>query len=179
MDKRTARREHGETFSNAIKQYRKRVGFNLKNEVEYADDGWEDGSIRVCVRKRPIFKPELLNFEFDVITCLDGANVVVHDARMGKDMRKMMLNHHMFSFDRIFNEKCGNDEVYEQTAAPLTKIAISGGFATCLMYGQSKCTLTLFSISSDFVYNCRHCNCLYSCIFLLVFLLILCCSWIW
>jgi hypothetical protein len=138
MDKRTARREHGEAFNTAIQNYRSRVGFNLKNEVKYEDDDWEEGSIRVCIRKRPIFKPELQNFEFDVITCEDGENVTVHDARMGKDMRQMILNHHSFAFDRIFNEKCGNDEVYEETAAPLTKIAIAGGFATCLMYGQSK-----------------------------------------
>ena len=141
MDKRTARREHGEAFNSAIQNYRRNIGFNLKNQVEYNDDDdeWEAGAIRVCVRKRPIFKPELANFEFDVITCVDGANVVVHDARMGKDMRQMMLNHHSFAFDRIFNEKCNNDEVYEQTAAPLLDISLNGGFATCLMYGQSKC----------------------------------------
>lgn len=138
MDKRTARREHGNSFNSAIINYRNRVGFNIKNKVHYEDDDWEAGSIRVCIRKRPIFKPELANFEFDVITCLDGRNVVVHDARMGKDMRQMILNHHSFEFDRIFNEKCDNDEVYEETAAPLTKIAIGGGFATCLMYGQSE-----------------------------------------
>lgn len=140
MDKRTSRREHGAAFNTAIQNYRDNIGFNLNNPVEYMDDEeeWEAGAIRVCIRKRPIFKPELENFEFDVITCVDGSNIVVHDARMGKDMRQMMINHHSFSFDRIFNERCGNDEVYEQTAAPLLGIALSGGFATCLMYGQSK-----------------------------------------
>jgi hypothetical protein len=105
-----------------------------------------------------------MNFEFDVITCLDGENVVVHDARMGKDMRKMMLNHHSFQFDRIFNEKCGNDEVYEQTAAPLTKIAIAGGFATCLMYGQSK-FLVVFVLLIV--------------IAALTYFIVYVCSWIW
>ena len=146
MDKRTARREYGESFKNAIQNYRQRILFNVDNQVEYdeEDEGeWEVGAIRVCVRKRPIFKPELMNHEFDVITCVDGRGIVVHDARMGKDMKKMILNHHSFTFDRIFNEKCGNEEVYEQTVAPLTKISIEGGFATCLMYGQSK---------SDYVY---------------------------
>jgi len=33
---------------------------------------WQDGSIQVFVRKRPLFKHEVDNFEFDVVTACPG-----------------------------------------------------------------------------------------------------------
>jgi hypothetical protein len=135
MDKRTARREHRDPFSSAISSYRyRRLG---EDEVDNGGMIWETGDIRVCVRKRPIFKEEISNYEFDVITCVNRQTVVVHDARMHSDMKRMCLKHYEFKFDRIFNEKTNNDEVYLETAAPMTQFAIEGGFATCLMYGQT------------------------------------------
>jgi hypothetical protein len=134
MDKRTARREYREDFSRAISSFRSRQD-NTVTDGSGLD--WDNGSIRVCVRKRPIFQDEIDNFEFDVATCVGGEKIIIHDARMHIDMRKQFINHHEFQFDRVFNECVGNDEVYQKTAAPLTQIAIDGGYATCLMYGQT------------------------------------------
>lgn len=146
MDKRTARREHRENFSSAIASYRsRRLG---EEELEREGMDWETGIIRVCVRKRPIFPDEITHFEFDVITCVNRQTVVVHDARMHSDMKRMCLKHYQFNFDRIFHERNNNDEVYLETAAPMTQFAVEGGFATCLMYGQtgSGKTYTMSSI---------------------------------
>lgn len=147
MDKRTARREYRDDFAAAIGRYRRRITarppIEESNSYEKEAESWDHGSIRVCVRRRPIFKEEIKGFEFDVVTCIEGKRVVIHDARMHTDMKRQFINHHAFDFDRVFDEKCGNDEVYENTAAPLTAIAVDGGYATCLMYGQTGNLITM------------------------------------
>jgi len=89
------------------------------------------------VRKRPIFRDEIDNYEFDIVTCVGEDTVVVHDARMHTDMKKQYINHHEFRFDHVFNENADNHEVYMNTAAMLVPVAVNGGKATCLMYGQT------------------------------------------
>ena len=118
------------------------------------DKSWDEGDLKVCVRKRPIFKTELQGKEFDVLTVTHGKLMTVHDARMHADMRRQLMNHHEFIFDRVFNEKADNDEVYAGTAAALVEEALNGGFATCLMYGQtgSGKTYTMTSIYERAVY---------------------------
>jgi hypothetical protein len=115
------------------------------------DFDWNTSSIRVCVRKRPIFKDEIQHYEFDVITCLDDGTIVIHDARMHSDMKRQFLNHHKFKFDHIFNEECKNNDVYDYTAKPMTKFAFNGGFATCLMYGQTGSGILGFFASHNLI----------------------------
>eukprot|EP01052_Picozoa_sp_SAG31_P050685 SAG31_NODE_11682_length_1007_cov_1.026432_1_plen_164_part_10 len=71
------------------------------------------------------------------MTCVGGGSVVVHDARMRADMRKMFMDHHDFSFDQVFDEHCGNDTVYAAAAEPLVRAAGAGGCATAMMFGQT------------------------------------------
>lgn len=137
MDKRTARREYKSDFSAAIESYRRRAagaGGQVGGEVAAAAEG---NSVRVCIRRRPIFKHELKDHEFDVLTCLGERRIVVHDARMHVDMKRQYLHHHEFTFDSVFDENASNSSVYETAAKPLVNFAVSGGFATCLMYGQT------------------------------------------
>lgn len=134
VDKRTSRREHRDAFIGAIRDFR--AGFDPRPaEGDPVGDG--DRPIRVCVRKRPMFEWEWKRErEFDVIT--GGADrVVIHDARMEADMRRMYMDHHEFDFDTVFDEKATNDEVYAGTAAGLVRLAAGGGQATVLMYGQT------------------------------------------
>ena len=62
---------------------------------------------------------------------------VVHDGRMEKDMRHLLMNHHSFEFDGAFGDAVTNDAVYEGVASPLVRDAAGGGYATILMYGQT------------------------------------------
>jgi len=145
MDKRTARRTHHGQFAEAVARYRD----SERRQEEHAylaapaaasadeDAFWADGAIRVCTRKRPIFAPERKALEFDVISCVHGRLVAVHDARMHSDMRRMQMHHNEFLFDRVFSERDDNDAVYREVAAPLVRHAARGGHATCLMYGQT------------------------------------------
>ena len=153
LDKRTARREYRDHFIAAIKTYRKEEKAKARSTGEVHDrrdivwDGTQN--VRVAVRKRPIFKHEVENHEFDVITFGNGQSAVVHDARMHKDMKKMFMNHHEFQFDQVFDEKTNNNDVYASAVAPLTKFAaVDGGYCTCLVYGQtgSGKTFTMSSI---------------------------------
>ena len=150
LDKRTARRTYRDDFRGAIKRYRTstKVAQQWAFLASEDDRSWEAGDLKVCVRKRPIFKSELQGKEFDVLTVTHGKLITVHDARMHADMRRQLMNHHEFIFDRVFNENADNDQVYAGTAAALVQEALKGGFATCLMYGQtgSGKTYTMTSI---------------------------------
>jgi hypothetical protein len=147
MDKRTARREYGEAFSSAIATYRSKIPKN-KSKITNIAEEWTDGNIRVFVRKRPIFKHETDNFEFDVATCVTDKAIVIHDCRMGADMKKQLISHNTFEFDTVFSELTNNEIVYENTAKSLVNITVNGGFSTCLVYGQtgSGKTFTMTSI---------------------------------
>jgi kinesin family protein 2/24 len=148
MDKRTSRREYKSNFVGAIDNYR-RIHAKAGKAIPLSNSPLTgDLNIRVFVRKRPIFKHELDNSEFDVCSCIGDQTVVIHDARMHMDMKKMLMNHHEFQFDRVFGENATNDFVYAQSAKPLVNIAILGGYATCLVYGQtgSGKTFTMSSI---------------------------------
>ena len=82
MDKRTARREYREAFNAYIANYRlQRTNNNPNKPSKVSQEEWENGNIKVFVRKRPIFKHELENHEFDVITaCFSTTkDVIVHD----------------------------------------------------------------------------------------------------
>mmetsp|Transcript_20587 Transcript_20587/g.71211 ORF Transcript_20587/g.71211 Transcript_20587/m.71211 type:complete len:947 (+) Transcript_20587:93-2933(+) len=150
VDKRTSRREHRAHFEAAVERFRK-TPFAAPPRPEGSGGGGgpgdEDRFVRVCVRKRPIFKHELEQGEFDVVTCLPG-RVVVHDARMHADMTNMFVNHHDFAFDEAFDETVGNDEVYDRTAKELVQSTLEGRCSTVMMYGQtgSGKTYTMSSI---------------------------------
>ena len=93
VDKRTARREHRDAFIGSVREFRR--GFDPR-PAEGDPQGDAARPIRVCVRKRPMFEWEWKKErEFDVIT--GGADrVVIHDARMEADMRRMYMDHHEF-----------------------------------------------------------------------------------
>jgi hypothetical protein len=142
MDKRTARREYKDDFAEAIKRYRLKIGYSLEDSHKHlvaavrVNQTSSLKSIKVYVRKRPIFPHELQNSEFDVVTCF-ADKIIVHDARMHNDMKRQLMNHHEFQFDQVFHEKANNELVYAGTTRPLVELAIAGGYATALVYGQT------------------------------------------
>ena len=157
MDKRTARREYRTSFMKCISSYRKRMKEEpdvSNSQAPTRDITWlteSDQNIRVCVRKRPIFKHEVEDFEFDVVSAIDGRLAVIHDGRMHTDMRRQFMNHHQFLFDKVFDEKTSNNQVYESAVAPLVKYAaVEGGYCTCLVYGQTGSGKT-YTMSSVYI----------------------------
>ena len=92
--------------------------------------------ITVCLRKRPLNKKELANFDYDVVTIPDGTTTLVHEPKTKVDLSKYLDNHE-FHFDHAFDEDIKNSTVYRFTAAPLVKTIFDNGFATCFAYGQT------------------------------------------
>lgn len=136
MDKRTARREYKNDFERAIRDYVVKLpSFDSNQNIGKLN--WENGNIRVCVRKRPIFSREVSAGEFDVVTCCGPGTAVIHDARMHSDMKRRFINNIAFDFDKVFNEKARNEDVYSSAALPLVEFAYRGGNATCMVYGQT------------------------------------------
>jgi kinesin family protein 2/24 len=143
IDKRTARREYKENFTRAILNYQLENNIDPSVPTHHSEqrvlnfDDESGSNVRVLVRKRPIFEHEIAGHEFDVATCLDKKNIAIHDARMHADMRRMLMTHHNFAFDGVFNEWASNDDVYASAAHPLVREAVRGGFATACVYGQT------------------------------------------
>ncbi|XP_029365940.1 uncharacterized protein LOC115048539 isoform X2 [Echeneis naucrates] len=84
--------------------------------------------ISVCVRKRPLTRVESQRGETDVVTCLDGECVIVHEGKEAVDLTQYILQHR-FYFDKVFGEESSNEEVYQRTAYPLVQHMLSGLFA--------------------------------------------------
>jgi kinesin family protein 2/24 len=92
--------------------------------------------ITVCIRKRPLNKKELANFDYDVVTVPNGQDIVVHEPKTKVDLSKYLDNHD-FRFDHVFDDDITNATIYRFTAAPLVRTIFEGGFATCFAYGQT------------------------------------------
>jgi len=148
LDKRTARREYRNEFTAAITRYRHEIAIDEDvSRQRHGDNATattriDNGSISdhnnivVCVRKRPFFPREAQDGEFDVVSCKRGL-VVVHDARMHSDMKRMMLNNYHFSFDKVFDEKASSETVYDEAVSSLVRKAVEGFYASVLVYGQT------------------------------------------
>lgn len=156
VDKRTSRREHRAVFEAAVERFRA-APFNAPTPRTTA--AFARG-LRVCVRKRPLFPHERAQGEFDALTGFPG-RIVVHDARMHADMRRMFMSHHDFAFDEVFDETANNEAVYARTAEVLAHNAVQGGRGTVMMYGQTGSgktyTMTsLYQMASEDLFASSH-----------------------
>mmetsp|Transcript_3273 Transcript_3273/g.5269 ORF Transcript_3273/g.5269 Transcript_3273/m.5269 type:complete len:477 (+) Transcript_3273:24-1454(+) len=157
LDKRTARREHKSYFLPAVQRAREELLLSAETNDSVGLEGDSGRAMRVYIRKRPIFKHEIDQGEYDVITCVPGQDthkVVIHDARMHSDMKRMYLDHYSFPFDYVFSEGAENERVYCEAAAPLVSRVFGDGVtATVMMYGQtgSGKTYTMASIQEQAV----------------------------
>jgi len=100
--------------------------------------------IRVCVRKRPMLKPETLRHDFDVVDVVPGAaealaapeSLVVHEPKCRVDLSKA-VDSHAFRFDGAFGESDGNDRIYSAAVRPMLEHVAGGGVATVFAFGQT------------------------------------------
>lgn len=92
--------------------------------------------IRVCVRKRPLSKKEIVKSEKDIVTVEGRKGVTVNEPKIKVDLTKY-TEKHRFMFDEVFDEVANNLEVYTRTAQPLVDSIFHKGKATCFAYGQT------------------------------------------
>ena len=95
--------------------------------------------IRTVVRKRPVLAFEAEAGEFDCIRTnpRDKRSVLVHDAKLARNGRRIEMTHHHFVFDNVFHEQVTNRAVFDSEVRPLLAAALEGKRATLLCYGQT------------------------------------------
>lgn len=140
FDKNTLRTQHRDLFMLAIQLYRQeRCQGGIAEEV--ADDESRSQGIKVFVRKRPLFEKEAhVRCDYDVVTTLPGApptRAVVHSCLFQADLKTPFVHNLTFNFDRVFDEKASNEDVYREAAQNLVHNCLDGGIGTMFMFGQT------------------------------------------
>ena len=92
--------------------------------------------VRVIARKRPLFEHEVARGDFDVVSA-GGGRLVVHNASMHPDLKRMFLKHHEFHGVDAYGEGASTEELCEGSVRPLVDNVAAGGSATLFMYGQT------------------------------------------
>jgi kinesin family protein 2/24 len=106
-------------------------------EPEVEESGSAKERIRVCVRKRPIFKKETDRGEVDVLQTDNVQSMSVLEPKTKVDLTKFTEEHNFF-FDEVLGESCTNGQVYERCGCPLVRYVFEqDGKASCFAYGQT------------------------------------------
>ena len=76
--------------------------------------------------------------------------------------QRLYVDHTHFKFDRVFDEGCSSDEVYDDCVAQLVERAAAGDVPACvLMYGQTGSGKT-FTMRAIMKRNIRAANSTFS-----------------
>lgn len=146
FDKRKLRKDNRAAFEKTIKGWRDAGRKTAsKSLVEEANVSGRQSWLKVFVRKRPLFKRETDEEEFDVISVpsalikdsktkgkLMANSITVHTCLFEADLRTMFVKHVTFSADAVFDEYVDNSFVYDQAARPMVgqaRAAVCWGLA--------------------------------------------------
>eukprot|EP01054_Gregarina_sp_Poly1_P009014 Gregarina_sp_Poly_1__9013@NODE_549_length_7567_cov_138_260133_g171_i1_p3_GENE_NODE_549_length_7567_cov_138_260133_g171_i1NODE_549_length_7567_cov_138_260133_g171_i1_p3_ORF_typecomplete_len564_score71_86Kinesin/PF00225_23/1_3e82Kinesin/PF00225_23/2_5e03Microtub_bd/PF16796_5/2_3e16DUF87/PF01935_17/0_18ResIII/PF04851_15/0_43ResIII/PF04851_15/2_4e03_NODE_549_length_7567_cov_138_260133_g171_i158397530 len=93
--------------------------------------------ITVTVRKRPLTQQEAQKGELDIISVATKKVVRVEEPRKTVTGQPYVESHE-FEFDRVYDEKCTNQEVYNSCVKHLVDaIFETGGRCSCFAFGQT------------------------------------------
>ncbi|CAD7959783.1 unnamed protein product [Amoebophrya sp. A25] len=149
FDKNTLRIEKGGKLFQAVIE---KVRAGALPELAPPTDSlppYKSNSVKVFVRKRPMFEKDLRKEDFDTVTVHPG-HVNIHNCLYQADLKTQFVQHNSFHLDNCFGEHATNDDVYQQAASGLVSHACNGGVATMFMLGQtgSGKTFTMTAIES-------------------------------
>ncbi|KAG5182430.1 kinesin family-like protein, partial [Tribonema minus] len=100
-----------------------------------ADAGEERGVI-VAIRMRPLNERERAGEQAKVWRCLPAYNSITQTSLSGQPLPDAKGST-FFTYDRIFDEGCSNDEVYAGAARDLVQSVVRGLNGTIFAYGQT------------------------------------------
>lgn len=104
---------------------------------EEAKEDAKEERIKVCVRKRPLFKKEADRGDVDVCQADNQQFLCVLEPKTKVDLTKYTEEHNFF-FDEVCWEDSANKEVYQRCGAPLVRYVFEKqGKASCFAYGQT------------------------------------------
>jgi hypothetical protein len=99
--------------------------------------GVQEERIKVCVRKRPLFKKETERGDSDVLVTDNNSHMQVLEPKVKVDLTKY-TEEHDFYFDEVLDETASNQQVYARCGSPLVRYVLERhGKATCFAYGQT------------------------------------------
>lgn len=103
----------------------------------------EKENIQVYLRLRPQNEVEKTSGDCAIWEVQDNAvrvNTQVYDDLMAKNSKKvnfvLFTNKH-YSYNQCFNQKTGNEDVYEEAVRPIILSSLDGINGTVFMYGQT------------------------------------------
>ena len=90
----------------------------------------------MCIKKRPIFQPELASGEIDICS-VSNPRVIVHDCKYKVDGITKFIDNQSFEFDNTFSERESNEELYRFSVEPILDLVFNTGTITIFAYGQT------------------------------------------
>ena len=110
-----------------------------EEQREIAAKWSESSNILVVVRCRPMSEAERRAREEDVVSVVDGAQVIVRDPghTAVNDMRKARVRDRLFAFDHAFAQQAPSERVYALTTRFLIDGVVAGFNATVFAYGAT------------------------------------------
>jgi hypothetical protein len=122
---------------NAKTEAPPRAQSSASNAVKEELSGIQEERIKVCVRKRPMFKKEADRGDNDVIRTDNNSHMQVLEPKIKVDLTKF-TEEHDFYFDEVLDEEANNHQVYARCGSPLVRYVLEKhGKATCFAYGQT------------------------------------------
>jgi hypothetical protein len=158
LDKKTVRLMYSKDFSNQINQCRQEsihaAVASPKSKYIHHDD-----TLKLFVRKQPIFAKQVEQGDFDVVEILDPepfdddyddnvdhsnsnakAAVIVYKTTMNSDMKTKVVQPFVFSgcITAVFSAQATSELVYETAVRPLVRSVLQSGrkAAPLLLFGQ-------------------------------------------
>ena len=112
-------------------------------------------NVRIVTRIRPMFKYEIdtNNYESVIKIKNDDHIINLHDGRIARSGRKLLMNNKTYFFDKVYDDTTPNEEIFQREIESLLNSSIDGIIKsnTVVLYGQTGCgkTFTMSSILHD------------------------------
>lgn len=86
-------------------------------------------NICVCIRKKPVKEGR------DTMK-IEGRNIRVESIKTSLSLDDV-VHSHQFTFDRVFDENCSNEEIFRSAVQDMVDFSITGGSGAIIAYGQT------------------------------------------
>jgi kinesin family protein 5 len=107
-----------------------------KEKIEEDGNENDSGNVKVVCRFRPINNSEQERFGKDLI-CEFSENKHSVTVKSNRDVGASYVDTNMFTFDRVFDMRVSQREVYEKAAKPIIEGVLKGFNGTVFAYGQT------------------------------------------
>ncbi len=115
---------------------------NNYTSIKYTNRNNNDNKIRIVTRIRPIFEYEIdmNNYESVLKKQNDNHLINLHDGRIARSGRKLLLNNKTYFFDKVYDKTSSNDEIFYNEIETL--LNTNNKSNTIILHGQTGCGKT-------------------------------------